>query len=401
MKRKKIYKWQLEQKINDIVKNMQINKYSSEEKEILFNFLQKVILNEQTKENKNKLLEVIKNVNCYKDCEIISFINTAIEKIIREYPEEKYVIIKEDIDSSNHSIVSNLVKYGYFSPKNIIKYSKNKGIEDKYIKDNEIIMIIDDYIGSGRTIIDILKEIENKYNNKNIKIIGCIWQNNAIKNINKYIKKIRNNKYEIYDKNIIIENSYIEKCKEDNIIRYIEDRCNKCKNTDFKFGYNNTGAMIAINGIAPNNNISMLWRNDLGDNRDWIPPFNRDINCLVMQKKKEKLIKESYSEILNYYKQFYYKDIYTFEEFKMLLLLFNSYYIKINQITKLLGLDTNEDAEEILEKFKINGIIRYEVDSILEFADKNVIRQFKKINQQLSRKALNEFKKKCNNNLSI
>ena len=60
MKRKKIYKWQLEQKINDIVKNMQINKYSSEEKEILFNLLQKVLLNEQTKENKNKLLEVIK-----------------------------------------------------------------------------------------------------------------------------------------------------------------------------------------------------------------------------------------------------------------------------------------------------------------------------------------------------
>ena len=54
MKRKKIYKWQLEQKINDIVKNMQINKYSSEEKEILFNLLQKVLLNEQTKENKNK-----------------------------------------------------------------------------------------------------------------------------------------------------------------------------------------------------------------------------------------------------------------------------------------------------------------------------------------------------------
>ena len=52
-------------------------------------------------------------------------------------------------------------------------------------------MIIDDYIGSGRTIIDILKEIENKYNNKNIKIIGCIWQNNAIKNINNimFIKK--------------------------------------------------------------------------------------------------------------------------------------------------------------------------------------------------------------------
>ena len=44
MKRKKIYKWQLEQKINDIVKNMQINKYSSEEKEILFNLLQKVIV---------------------------------------------------------------------------------------------------------------------------------------------------------------------------------------------------------------------------------------------------------------------------------------------------------------------------------------------------------------------
>ena len=145
----------------------------------------------------------------------------------------------------------------------------------------------------------------------------------------------------------------------------------------------------------------MLWRNDLGDNKDWIPPFNRDINCLIMQRKKEKIIKESYDKIRSYYNQFCYKNIYDLDEFKMLLLLFNSYYIRIDQITKLLGLDINEDAEEVIEKFKKNGIIRYEVDSILEFIDKNVIRQFKKINQQLSRNALDEFKKECNSNLNF
>ena len=141
----------------------------------------------------------------------------------------------------------------------------------------------------------------------------------------------------------------------------------------------------------------MLWRDDLGDERTWIPPFNRDISAITMQIKKEKIIKESYSNMRKFYESFSYKDTLSFDEFKMLLLLFNSYYIKIEQIKDLLGLDTYEDTEHIIEKFKKCGIIEYEVDNIIKFIDEKVIRQFKKINQLISKDALEEFKKECTN----
>ena len=85
----------------------------------------------------------------------------------------------------------------------------------------------------------------------------------------------------------------------------------------------------------------------------------------------------------------------------MLLLIFNSYYIRIDQLTKLLGLDTDSDTEQIIEKFKQYGIIKYEIDNILEFIDKKVIYQFKNINKQISRYALDGLKKECTNNLKL
>ena len=396
----KIYIWQINERINKLVKKLRVNKYCDEEKELLYNLLQKVLLNEQTKVNKNNLLDVIEQVNCYKDLEINDYINATITHIIKTEIREKYIILKEKISSSNHTIISKVLKDGLLEECNIIKYSKDNGIELKEVKEDSVILIVDDYVGSGKTIIDILKELENCYNNQNVKIISYIWQEKAIKKINEYInEKERNNNYEIHiDENSIIEKSYKERYEENSrILKYIKDTCNTCRDKRCRFGYNRTGAMLTINGLSPNNNISMLWRDDLGDERTWIPPFNRDISAITMQIKKEKIIKESYSNMRKFYESFSYKDTLSFDEFKMLLLLFNSYYIKIEQIKDLLGLDTYEDTEHIIEKFKKCGIIEYEVDNIIKFIDEKVIRQFKKINQLISKDALEQFKKECTN----
>ena len=396
----KIYIWQINERINKLVKKLRVNKYCDEEKELLYNLLQKVLLNEQTKVNKNNLLDVIEQVNCYKDLEINDYINATITHIIKTEIREKYMILKEKISSSNHTIISKVLKDGLLEECNIIKYSKDNGIELKAVKEDSVILIVDDYVGSGKTIIDILKELENCYNNQNVKIISYIWQEKAINKINEYInEKERNNNYEIHiDKNSIIEKSYKERYEENSrILKYIKDTCNTCRDKRCRFGYNRTGAMLTINGLSPNNNISMLWRADLGDERTWIPPFNRDISAITMQIKKEKIIKESYSNMRKFYESFSYKDTLSFDEFKMLLLLFNSYYIKIEQIKDLLGLDTYEDTEHIIEKFKKCGIIEYEVDNIIKFIDEKVIRQFKKINQLISKDALEQFKKECTN----
>lgn len=396
----KVYISQINERINKLVKKLRVNKYCVEEKEFLYNLLNKVLLNEQTKVNKNKLLDVIEEVNCYKDLEINDYINATITHIISTEDREKYMILKEKISSSNHTIISKVLKDGLLEESNIIKYSKDNGIEFKEIKENSVILIADDYVGSGKTIIDILKEIENNYNNQNVKIIAYIWQEKAINKINEYINETeRNNNYEIHiDEDIIIEKSYKERYEEDSsIFKYIKETCNTCRDKRCKFGYNRTGAMITINGLSPNNNISMLWRDDLGNEKTWIPPFNRDISAITMQIKKEKIIKESYFGMRKFYDSFFYKDILSFDEFKMLLLLFNSYYIKIEQIKDLLGLDTNDDTENIIEKFKKCGIIEYEADNIIKFIDKEVIEQFKRINQLISRDALEQFKKECIN----
>lgn len=396
----KIYICQINERINKLVKKLRVNKYCDEEKELLYNLLQKVLLNEQTKVNKNNLLDVIEEVNCYKDLEINDYINATITHIIKNETREIYMILKEKISSSNHTIISKVLKDGLLEEYNIIKYSKDNGIELKEVKENSVILIVDDYVGSGKTIIDILKELENYYNNQNVKIISYIWQEKAINKINEYINETeRINNYEIHiDENSIIEKSFKERYEENSrIFKYIKDTCNTCRDKRCRFGYNRTGAMLTINGLSPNNNISMLWRDDLGDERTWIPPFNRDISAITMQIKKEKIIKESYSNMRKFYESFSYKDTLSFDEFKMLLLLFNSYYIKIEQIKDLLGLDTYEDTEHIIEKFKKCGIIEYEVDNIIKFIDEKVIRQFKKINQLISKDALEEFKKECTN----
>ena len=400
----KVYNWQINERIDKLVKKLRVNKLCIEEKEVLYNLLNKVLLNETTKENKNKLLDVIEEVNCYKDLEIDEYINSTITHIISTEIREKYMILKDKISSSNHTIISKVLKDGLLEEDNIIKYSKDDGIELKDIKENSVILIVDDYVGSGKAIIDILKSIENNYNNQSVIVIAYIWQEKAIKKINEYLKETeKNNNYEIHiDENIIIEKSYKERYAEDSsIFKYIRDTCNTCKNKKCKFGYNKTGAMITINGLSPNNNISMLWRDDLGDEETWIPPFSRDISAITMQIKKEKIIKESYSNMRKFYETFYYKDVFDFDEFKMLLLLFNSYYIKIEQIKKLLGLDTNNDVEDIIEKFKEYGIIKYEVDNIIEFVDKKVIEQFKKINQLLNADALENYRKECTNKISL
>lgn len=397
----KVYKKQLDEKIKKIVKKIKISKFPEEEI-LLYNLLQKVLLNEKKKINKNKLLKIIEEVNCYRNDEINDYIAFNIEMVKEKY-NEIYFLIKNKLDSSNHSIISTLLKDGFLEKKNLIFYSKKDGIEQKDIKEKSIILIIDDYIGSGKSIIDILKSIENNYTKKKIGIISGIWQEKALIKIKEYItEKERKNDYIFYNDRCIKEISYIEKYKDNEVIlNYIRDKCITCKDKDYKFGYKNTGAMITINGLSPNNNISLLWRDDLGNENIWIPPFRRHFNNRVIQIHKEKILKEPYFNLKKYYNNFLYKELFSFEEFKMLLLIFNSYSINIQQLTDLLGFDTDEETKITIEKFKKYGIIKYEIGGILEFCDERIIRQFKRIDQRLSGEALVNIRKGNDKNVLV
>ena len=115
----KVYNWQINERIDKLVKKLRVNKLCIEEKEVLYNLLNKVLLNETTKENKNKLLDVIEEVNCYKDLEIDEYINSTITHIISTEIREKYMILKDKISSSNHTIISKVLKDGLLEEDNL------------------------------------------------------------------------------------------------------------------------------------------------------------------------------------------------------------------------------------------------------------------------------------------
>lgn len=74
----------------------------------------------------------------------------------------------------------------------------------------------------------------------------------------------------------------------------------------------------------------------------------------------------------------------TFEEFKVLIILFNTYSIRKGYIKELLGFDSIEEVSKIIEKFVDCGIISYSTDNILEFINSNVINEMRKIDTRIS-----------------
>ena len=216
----------INERIINIIKQFKLNKYSTAEEELLSGIFHKILLNEKTTDNKNKLLDVIEMTNSYNYIDINNYVISIIQEIVGKN-SDSYIVYKQKIDGSNNCIVSNLSNFGYFDENHIIKYKKTDEIvelEYKELSDKAVIVIVDDYVGSGKSIIDILKAIEKEYIGKKILIISYIWQEKAINKVEEYINESEKlNSYEIYKNNIIKENTYYEKFYDNQqVLKYIK-----------------------------------------------------------------------------------------------------------------------------------------------------------------------------------
>lgn len=357
---------------------------------VVENYL-KFLDNEKKLTDKERLLKILKNVKWYSNDNTDIFFSNAITEILNSTVGDLYFISKNKKTSSCYSIVTNLLMQGKLEEKNVIIYDK----KTKSLKYNEIvkgstILIMDDYSGSGETIINIAKAIENEFSNNKVFILCYIWQEKAIKIVNrmkKYLSKKLNNNYEIIEEGIIMEDSYKEKFKDDSdSIRYIKSICEDCKQTNIKYGYRRTGAMLTFNGISPNNNISLLWNNNImHNNYRWFPVFDREYSLELLRRKKNEYLIKNKNEIFEFYKESFLKYRMTYDEFKVLIMLFNTYSIRKEYLKEALGFDTIEEVTEIIEKFVKCGIIAYSIENILQFIDRRVINEMRKIDERISR----------------
>ena len=369
-----------------------INKnYQKEYKALIVENYVKFLDNEKEIADKERLLKILENVKWYSNANIDEFFSKTITEILNNTIGDLFCISKNKRTSSCYSIITNLLMQGKLEENNLIIYDKiTKTLEYKNIVENSTILIMDDYSGSGESIINMVKAIENEYSNNKVLILCYVWQKKAIKIIKrmkKFFDKKLNNDYEIIEEGIILEDSYKEKFDKDNdTMNYIKDICECCKQTNIKYGYRRTGAMLTFNGISPNNNISMLWNNNIEHNNSrWFPIFNREYSLeLLIRKKNEYLIKNK-TEIFELYQESFLKKDITYEEFTVLIILFNTYSIRKEYIKEALGFDTLEEITKIIEKFVNCGIITYSIENILQFIDKKVINEMRRIDERISR----------------
>ncbi len=366
-------------------------KYQKEYKDLIIENYIKFLDNEKEVTDKQRLLKILENVKWYSNENIDKFFSNTITEILNRTIGDLFCISKNKRTSSCYSIITNLLMQGKLEEDNVMIYDKKTNtLEHKEIAKNSTILIMDDYSGSGETIINMAKAIEKEYSNNKVLILCYVWQEKAIKIIkrvkNIFDKKLKNN-YEIVEKGIVLEDSYKEKFNIDNnTINYIKGICECCQQANIRYGYRRTGAMLTFNGISPNNNISMLWNNHIKyNNSRWFPIFNREYSLeLLIRKKNEYLIKNK-TEILELYKESFLKKDITYEEFKVLIILFNTYSIRKEYIKEALGFDTLEEVTEIIEKFVSYGIITYNIENILQFTDRKVINEMRRIDERISR----------------
>lgn len=374
--------------IEKIAEEILDKKYQKENKDIIVENYIKFLNNEREFSKKEKLLKVLKNVKWYSNHNTDIYFFNIITEILNETIGDIFFICKNKRSSSCYSIVINLLREGKLEEDNIIDYdSENNSIDYKQLEEDAIILIMDDYCGSGDSIIGIIKAIEKNYSNKKVLISVYVWQIKAIKRIKEYLSNELNNNYEIIEKGIILESSYKEKFDTDmDSITYIQSICSNCQQKKLKYGYRKAGAMVTFDGVSPNSNISMLWHDNINyNNRKWIPVFNREYSLEALRRKKNEYLRKNKNEVLNFYNNSFLRTKITYDEFIVLIILFNTYSIRINYIKESLGYDSIEEITEIIEKFVNYDIITYSTENILQFVDKEVINEMRKIDEEISR----------------
>lgn len=363
--------------------------FQDAKKNEIIRIILKALENEESYISKKMLLETIKRIDWFDEFYINTYFNSFIIKVLEEYGNDSYFILKRKESGSNFNIIINFLKQGRITNENIINYycidnTKNYVLENKRIPENSTIIILDDYVGSGDTIIKIIDNVEDLYSNYNVIIGAYIWQKYGLEKIENYIKNSSfHNKYEINYEGIIYENNYKEKLSNNKILLdYVETICSGARNC--KYGYQDIGAMLVIDGIAPNNNISMIWYDKIiYKGAKWIPIFNTEYNNQWIINHKERILKSSERELRLLYREFIYKNKYVYEEFIIILLLFNLYCVNRKKLKAILGVDTFEEVDNIIDKFVEDGIIVYDTNNILEFKDKVLIRQLRRFEEIL------------------
>ena len=298
--------------VQNVVCNMQFDNKLDEE--IFTNRLYNYVKNDEL--NYKRILTIVSKLKWIKSKEINDFFISYMKK---NYSESMALIEKkEKAKSSSTRLISLISDEGLCNDFQIVQI---KDVKEDRIKEFDKLLFIDDYIGSGETILSTIEDIWDNIKEKEIIIVAYACQERAIININRKYPKIR------IDKKLIF-NRYSDEF-EKNDVYYIEEVCKCCKDERMQLGYNGAGAYVVLNKVAPNSDISMLWNPRIEyKGKHWMKLFDRQVSLEILSKKNNALIKNNSMLLMQKYNDLKRKYSLSFKEFEFLVYSFGCYYTK-------------------------------------------------------------------------
>lgn len=287
------------------------------DEEIFASRLYKFVLNDE--EHYQQILKIVSGLKWIKNKEV----NDYFVKYFKDNYSEKNLFInyKTNPKSSSSRLLSLISGEGLCNDFQIVNISD---LNPELVQNFDNIYFIDDFIGSGSTIINAIDTIWEAVREKNLFIVCYATQDLGLYNISQKFPTI------ILIPEIIL-NDYRSKYDK-NTVSYIRSICKLCPDNDMKYGYNLAGAYVVLHNVAPNSDISMLWHPRIfyNDNK-WTRLFDRELSLEILTKKNKDMIKSNGMLLRKKYKELKRKYDISFNEFEFLVYSYGCYYTK-NQL---------------------------------------------------------------------
>lgn len=211
------------------------------------------------------------------------------EKSIKKEVVKLYNQIQDTINIEN-TIFTNITKtryggtdifLGVFWQENELYGITYKAINNDIFDNVDSIVLVDDFMGSGDSVIRELNKLKDLSRIINIKILilTFITSYNAIERINQYGEDERLNIHIYYNYLFrpAFEIGYIF-CKPNNLVHYNE-MCDQISINEFRLGYNNDQALHSFYYNTPNNTLGIFWSDENGN----VPFYKRHKKRLTLK----------------------------------------------------------------------------------------------------------------------
>jgi hypothetical protein len=150
------------------------------------------------------------------------------------------------------------------------------GLKKSFSKDEDLLILIDDFIGSGRTANDILSEYfkEPEFNDCNTLILALIGQQEGVEKIYNTHKVIS---FFHHKEKKGVTDYYTGQERHDKLTQVLSMESKLKVPSKYSLGYGKSEALVSVMNKSPNNTFPVFWH----ETKKMAAPFHR----YVMYKK--------------------------------------------------------------------------------------------------------------------